>query len=269
MHSTIFSSLALLLSFVSAHGSVTSYSISSGGKATTYPGYQGFSPQYSPDSIQRQWPNYDPTFKVGDIKMRCNGGTSAKLSAPINAGDNITAIYQQWTHQQGPVMVWLYECQSEFSACAGDKKRWFKIDQLGLWGGKYNSNNWGTAIIYDKKQWTSRIPASIKPGNYLIRHELIALHQANTPQFYAECAQLVISGSGVAMPPDTHLFSIPTYAPQSDPGIAVCIPFQVGNRGVTNRGLQGRYLHEHRYRVHLPRRPRLDRVQIGYPFANF
>jgi hypothetical protein len=48
---------------------------------------------------------------------------------------------------------------------------------------------WGQQTIIDKKQWTSKIPADIAPGNYLIRHELIAVHQTNTPQFYAECAR--------------------------------------------------------------------------------
>jgi hypothetical protein len=33
--------------------------------------------------------------------------------------------------------------------------------------------------------WESTVPATLAPGNYLVRHELLALHQANTPQFYA------------------------------------------------------------------------------------
>lgn len=152
--------------------------------------------------------------------MRCNGGTSAKLSAPVDAGTNITAVWKQWTHQQGPVMVWLFKCEGEFSACKGDGKGWFKIDQMGCWGA-LNSNDWGTAIVCDKLEYSSRIPGNIAPGNYLIRHELLALHQANTPQFYPECAQIVISGSGSALPPTDYMFSIPTYAPQSDPGIMV------------------------------------------------
>lgn len=48
---------------------------------------------------------------------------------------------------------------------------------------------WGAGIVLDKKQYTSKIPADLAPGNYLIRHELIAVHQTNTPQFYAECAR--------------------------------------------------------------------------------
>ncbi|SPO07319.1 related to cel1 protein precursor [Cephalotrichum gorgonifer] len=208
-----------LLSLASAHGAVTSYTIS----GTKYPGYQGFSPASSPPTIQRQWPNYDPIMTVTDPKMTCNGGTSAALSAPVSAGANVTAHWAQWTHAQGPVMVWLYDCQgAPFSACDGSAERWVKIDQLGLWGSQLNSENWGTAIVLAQLAWTSIIPYNIRPGNYLIRHELLALHQENTPQFYPECAQIVISGDGDAYPPAELNFKIPAYASQSDPGVTVC-----------------------------------------------
>jgi hypothetical protein len=211
-----------LAPLVAGHGAVTSYII--GG--TNYPGYEGFAPATSPKTIQFQWPDYNPTMTVGDAKMRCNGGTSADLSAPVKAGENVTAVWKQWTHEQGPVMVWLFKCPGAFgSGCKGDGKGWFKIDQMGLTSGNnLNSRNWGTALVLKNLKWSSMIPKNLAPGNYLIRHELLALHQANTPQFYAECAQIVVSGSGSALPPSDYLYSIPTYAPQNDPGITVSFP---------------------------------------------
>lgn len=80
---------------------------------------------------------------------------------------------------------------------------------------------WGTNDVMTTLKWTSTIPATLSPGNYLIRHELLALHQSNTPQFYAECGQLAVTGSGTANPPASFLAKIPGYAPQSDPGITV------------------------------------------------
>ncbi|ORY67496.1 family 61 putative glycoside hydrolase [Pseudomassariella vexata] len=212
--------LALLAAapLVSAHGAVTSYII--GGKE--YLGYEGFSPVPNAQIIQRQWPDYNPIMTVSDAKMTCNGGTSAPISATIAAGENITAVWKQWTHQQGPVMVWMYPC-SDFNACDGKGKNWFKIDQVGLWGDVLNSNNWGTALVYKDLKYSSQIPKNIKPGKYLIRHELLALHQANTPQFYPECAQIEVTGSGTAVPSGAFLTSIPGYAAQSDPGVMVDI----------------------------------------------
>jgi len=219
LFSTLFSAAALLIAEASAHGAVTSYVIGS----TTYPGYTGYSPSSSPATIERQWKTYDPVLSVTDAMMTCNGGTSAALNATIAAGSTITAKWAQWTHQQGPVMVWMYKCAGAFSACDGKSKGWFKIDQMGMTAPPLTGTSWGTAIIYAKLAWTSTIPKNLAPGNYLIRHELLALHQSNTPQFYPECAQLVVTGSGTGVPSGNYLASIPAYATATDPGVRIDI----------------------------------------------
>lgn len=155
--------------------------------------------------------------------MRCNGGTSATLSAPVKAGGKVEAIWSQWTHQQGPVMVWMYKCAGDFSSCDGSGTKWFKIDQMGMTAPPLTGTSWGTAVVMAKLSWNSTIPATLAPGNYLIRHELLALHQANTPQFYPECAQVVVSGSGSAQPGSSYLAAIPAYASADDPGVNVRI----------------------------------------------
>ncbi|KAK0656250.1 glycoside hydrolase family 61 protein [Cercophora newfieldiana] len=214
----LFSAL-ILAPTTAGHGAVTSYVI--GG--THYPGYDALAAGPKPDTIQFPWESYNPIFNVTDPRMRCNGGSSAALSAPVRAGDNITAVWKQWTHQQGPVMVWLFRCLKDFGSCDGAGKGWFKIDQMGMWGQILNSNNWATAIVNKNLEWSSVIPKNLASGNYLIRHELLSLHQKNKAQFYSECAQIVVAGDGTAEPPEDFLYTIPTYAPQDDPGIAVDI----------------------------------------------
>jgi hypothetical protein len=223
--STLLGAIAFLAAETAAHGAVTSYNI--GG--TNYPGYQGFSPGNSPNVIQWQWPDYNPTLSATDSKIRCNGGRSASLSATAKPGDTITATWQQWTHSQGPVLVWLYKCSGAFSACDGSGAGWFKIDEGGFHGdGKTVfldtevNSGWDIAkLVGGNKSWSSTIPAGLAPGNYLVRHELIALHQARSPQWYAECAQIVITGSGTAQPDSSYKASIPGYASQNDPNISV------------------------------------------------
>jgi hypothetical protein len=61
----------------------------------------------------------------------------------------------------------------------------------------------------------------LAPGNYLIRHELIALHQANNPQFYPECAQITVTGSGTAQPDASYKAAIPGYCKNTDSNIRV------------------------------------------------
>lgn len=210
---------ALLATRVAGHGAVTSYSI--GG--TTYPGYTGFSPASSPPTIEWQWPDYNPTLDPSDSKVMCNGGTSAPLSATIAAGSKITAFWAQWTHVPGSVSVYLYKCSGAFSSCTGGGAGWFKIDEAGLLSGTMYDGVWGLGTVDSTKQWTSTIPPQLAPGNYLIRHELIAVHQTNTPQFYAECAQLVITGSGSSSPTSEYLVAIPGYAKLSDANVKVDI----------------------------------------------
>jgi hypothetical protein len=64
---------------------------------------------------------------VTDKKVMCNGGTSADLVAKVAAGGKIKALWSQWTHEQGPVMVWMYKCSGDFKSCDGSGKKWFKV----------------------------------------------------------------------------------------------------------------------------------------------
>lgn len=54
-------------------------------------------------------------------------------------------------------------------------------------------------LIANNNSWTITIPSTIAAGNYVLRHEIIALHsagQANGAQDYPQCVNLAITGSG-------------------------------------------------------------------------
>jgi hypothetical protein len=143
LFTSVFTATALLAAQAAAHGAVTSYVID----GVTYPGYTGFSPSSSPKTIERQWPDYNPTMTVTDKKVMCNGGTSADLVAKVAAGGKIKAIWGQWTHAQGPVMVWMYKCASDIKSCDGSGKKWFKIDQMGMTAPPLSGTSWGTGTF--------------------------------------------------------------------------------------------------------------------------
>jgi hypothetical protein len=46
------------------------------------------------------------------------------------------------------------------------------------------------------------IPSALKAGNYVLRHEMIALHGAQNgdAQFYPQCVNIKVTGSGTAVP---------------------------------------------------------------------
>jgi hypothetical protein len=65
------------------------------------------------------------------------------------------------------------------------------------------------------------IPNDIAGGYYLVRPELLALHQADksppNPQFYIGCAQIFLQSTGTAVPEDT--VSIPGYVHAGDASV--------------------------------------------------
>ncbi len=74
--------------------------------------------------------------------------------------------------------------------------QWFKIAQSAL----RSDGTWAMHDLYVGKSDAAFItlPANLAPGEYLIRHELLALHGAQAvggAEFYPACAQLRVGGS--------------------------------------------------------------------------
>ncbi|KAJ7060799.1 glycosyl hydrolase family 61-domain-containing protein [Mycena amicta] len=68
------------------------------------------------------------------------------------------------------------------------------------------------------------LPSTLAPGNYLIRHEIIALHLATEEggaEFYLSCTQLRVGGSGTGTPTADELVELPGTYSDTDPGIFV------------------------------------------------
>ena len=66
------------------------------------------------------------------------------------------------------------------------------------------------------------LPTNLAPGNYLVRHEIIALHQANVlqgAQFYPSCTQLRVGGNETGIPDAQNLVSLPGAYHDDDPGL--------------------------------------------------
>jgi hypothetical protein len=77
-----------------------------------------------------------------------------------------------------------------------------------------------TPHSWQKDRIEFTIPSNIPPGEYLVRVEHIGIHEShvNKAQFYMECAQFKISGSGGGSP--SPLVKIPGLYSANDPGIA-------------------------------------------------
>ncbi|KAL4264807.1 Endo-beta-1,4-glucanase D [Pleurotus pulmonarius] len=204
-----------------AHGGVLSYSIA----GTWYDGWKAYNSPVGQSTIQRPWDTYNPIQDPTVNTLACNDdGTSpaGQLTASVTAGSPITAFWNTWPHDTGPVLTYLAQCPG--STCTGvnaNSLKWFKIDEAGLLSGSVGAGTWAAGkMIAQNNSWTSTIPASVPSGSYLIRFETIALHSMPA-QFYPECAQITITGGGSRAPTAAELVSFPGAYKASDPGITI------------------------------------------------
>lgn len=166
--------------------------------------------------IQRIWDTIDPIFHVNDTGLACNvPGSPPSSYIPIRAGDVLTAVYWYWLHPVGPMTIWLADC-APFGTCNEanpNELEFFKIAEAGLLNGSVPEGIWYQKAFQNwdgsPDLWPVQIPETIKPGLYVVRHEILSLHIENKPQFYPECAHLNISGNGQAVPRKELLVRFP------------------------------------------------------------
>jgi len=125
-----------------------------------------------------------------------------------------------WVHGQGPLLVYMAACNGPCENFdPADKKVWFKVYESGFhsgtdyWNGVGTERDLANGFAWDQfdfanKGWSVRIPKNLKPGNYLVRHEIIMI-ELFPPQHYPECAQLTVTGSGDRLPGEEYLVSFP------------------------------------------------------------
>jgi lytic cellulose monooxygenase (C1-hydroxylating) len=117
----------------------------------------------------------------------------------VKPGDRVSLQWNTWPEShKGPVIDYLAACNGDCESVDKSSLNFFKIDGPG-----YISGTWASdVLIKNNNTWLVEIP-SVKPGNYVLRHEIIALHAAgsqNGAQAYPMCINLAISGSGSASP---------------------------------------------------------------------
>ncbi|TVY55379.1 Cellulose-growth-specific protein, partial [Lachnellula suecica] len=210
-----------------AHGGAWRYEIN----GVIYEGYHWWENTTDQTTIQRRWPGYDPVVDPYSTSMACNNDATATPSsfhAPIAAGSTITAHYSKnftvpygldpasnwnlWPHDAGPALVYMAACNGPCDTFNPSGAVWFKIFEAGLLSPPvcpFLRGVWITTGISKGEPLSVHILESLRPGQYLIRHELIALHVQDEKQFYPECAQLNVTGSGKDFPGDEYLVAFP------------------------------------------------------------
>ncbi|GAP88457.1 putative glycoside hydrolase family 61 protein [Rosellinia necatrix] len=139
------------------------------------------------------------------------GSRNANAHALVSAGDRIHVQWNGWPmSHKGPVVDYLASC-GENQPCEGVDKndlRFFKISELGLLDGANITAGpgglWATdLLIANNNSWIVEIPERVKPGYYVLRTEIISLHNASNEigaQNYPQCLNIRIVGNGTILP---------------------------------------------------------------------
>ncbi|KAI5868614.1 glycoside hydrolase family 61 protein [Durotheca rogersii] len=147
-------------------------------------------------------------YQTADINCHKNAAPG-ELTTTVSAGGTVTFQWGSsgsgaWPHPHGPIIDYIAPCNGDCSKVDKLTLKWIKIQESGI---DYATQEWASAkLIKNNNSWTTKIPQSIAPGNYVLRHEIIALHGAgslNGAQNYPQCFNIKITGSGTAQPSGT------------------------------------------------------------------
>lgn len=215
---------------VAGHGYVTEATI--GG--VVYPGMNPYVDPYmspTPQRIFRKIPGNGPVENLALQDVQCNGWAAggmttapAPLVAPATAGSTVSLKWTQWPDShKGPVITYMAKCPNDNCrnwTPSGSDRVWFKIAHAG----KDSSGKWASAPFETTPAvaYSFRIPTGLANGEYIIRHELIALHAAYSypgAQVYPSCFQVRITGGSGRLPGSSSMVSFPGAYTGSTPGI--------------------------------------------------
>ncbi|KAF8642783.1 hypothetical protein AX16_009416 [Volvariella volvacea WC 439] len=157
------------------------------------------------------------------------GAQPAELMADAMPGNKISFAWRNfeasngfWIHDTGPILTYLASCGD--ISCANYSSQnadWFKIWQDGRHS---DDGKWIQANLIGGAPANVQLPDNLARGNYLVRHEIIALHLANETrgaEFYVSCSQIRVGGSGTGRPRQSDLVKFPGAYKPTDPGILV------------------------------------------------
>jgi hypothetical protein len=192
-----------------AHGTVTSFRTD----GVSNPGYDlsnyylGQNGQEVPDLAAWSAENLDNGFvgpdAYGTVDINCHKNAApGAITASVQAGGTVDFLWSDWPDSHfGPVFTYVASCGGDCAAVDPAALEWVKIDEGGI---DIASQTWAaTDLINNNNTWTTTVPSTLVAGNYVFRHEIIAMHGAgdeNGAQNYPQCFNIEVTGSGTDSP---------------------------------------------------------------------
>lgn len=184
--------------------------------------YRGYNPNYNLTSYPPDTPGWYTTNVGGNplypidtntTNIICaRGGSNANVSVPVDAGTDVRLRWWQenvaWpASHHGPIINYLAPCNGACETVDMESLRFVKISERGWVRRTPEPEGYWAAdeLIADDGSWNVRIPAVLAAGDYVLRHEIIALHIAFEgtgaysrlgAEFYPQCINLRVQGTG-------------------------------------------------------------------------
>lgn len=144
-------------------------------------------------------PVRDPSSK--DLTCNVNGDQAAAKTLSVKAGDKVTF---EWHHNSrdagddiiasshlGPILTYMAPTKK-----GSNGEGWVKLAEEGY---HKDTDKWAVDnLIANDGKHSITVP-DVEAGNYLLRPEIIALHQAGSEggaEFYTECVQVKVTSDG-------------------------------------------------------------------------
>ncbi|KAJ8107863.1 hypothetical protein ONZ43_g6601 [Nemania bipapillata] len=132
-------------------------------------------------------------YNTSDINCHKNARPGSR-TVSVKAGGTVEFQWTLWPHDIGPVLTYVADCKGDCSTVDKTTLLWVKIDEEG-WDA--STKLWASGkLIANNSTWTTTVPSTLAPGNYVFRHE-------NGAQNYPQCVNIAVTGSGTDKPTGT------------------------------------------------------------------
>ncbi|KAF8749695.1 Glycoside hydrolase [Rhizoctonia solani] len=200
---------ALLLAAATSvlgHGFVQEIVASSG----TYTGYLPYNDPYTTPLPKKYSLGNGPIEDVTSMDIQCNGGAvPAPAIIKVAAGSNVALNWTTWPDSHiGPLITYMARAPSDITKWSPGTSSMSRVFQNGKWLPDILTEN--------KSIYTFKVPASLKAGQYLIRHEIIALHSGTILSSSNVQSMTLLSS---LHPRSFQLVAFPGAYKSTDPGI--------------------------------------------------
>ncbi|BGP14966.1 hypothetical protein JCM10213_007231 [Rhodosporidiobolus nylandii] len=175
-------------------------------------------------SYMRAPSSNSPVTDLSSASLACNDKGTTKVSGYLTVAPGDT-IEPQWWHagaigsdpiadsHKGPITTWISPLSANTEGAV-----WVEIASEAYYQA---DKQWAVdKLLANAGRNTVKIPSTLAPGDYLVRFDLLALHSASSAggaQFYPNCAQVTVTGSGSQKLPAG--VEIPGFFTEDTPGI--------------------------------------------------